>query len=184
MDWDHSLIRIRPPTPSPPPRIRLRREDVDVEIVTPRKRTRGATRTRDVSKPSKGQKVGRTNSAILTRGNVDNLHTSGVESPSSQMNHYSSPGDVHSSNDVHMHSMHDGSDVDLVPSPPLPFEGDVSWFREQDTMDDYQYFVEAIFAGECGFYQLSRRLFVVNGWNYANNTSNVSMPYIQLNAPT
>jgi hypothetical protein len=37
-----------------------------------------------------------------------------------------------------------------------------------------QEFVDAVFSDECGFYQLSERLFVVNGWDDKTNTALVS----------
>jgi len=40
--------------------------------------------------------------------------------------------------------------------------------------DSYFSFVEAVLSDECSFYQLSQKLFVVNGWNIKKNETSVS----------
>ena len=55
-----------------------------------------------------------------------------------------------------------------------PFGEKTSRLPTEADADSYQSFVEATLAEECAFYQLSERLFVVNGWNVGRKVPTVS----------
>jgi len=53
-------------------------------------------------------------------------------------------------------------------------------FNKTTEVDPYQYFVEAVFSEECGVYQLSQSIFLINGWNSTRKTITVSTNYIRI----
>ncbi|KDR72093.1 hypothetical protein GALMADRAFT_74422 [Galerina marginata CBS 339.88] len=64
---------------------------------------------------------------------------------------------------------------------PLDFDVPVNYPGSQDDLiiSHYQYFVESVFTEECGFYQLSRRLYLVRGWNETYRAITTSWYHMQ-----
>lgn len=165
MEYDTTIIRIRRASISPP-RIRLRRHD-DQPIISPRKRG-GQRKPR--TRQSKHHGQGHPKQSAFK-------NTSGFQSKDLPEN---DSGEGHTEEAV-FPSLHgpDAGDTfpDFMDSDSLNVDLPLQTFPS-DTEglgpDHYQPFIEAISAGECGFYQLSQRLFVVNGWNKVSNTTSVS----------
>ncbi|KDR65668.1 hypothetical protein GALMADRAFT_148490 [Galerina marginata CBS 339.88] len=68
---------------------------------------------------------------------------------------------------------------DLVDRPNFDIPGNDTGTVNDLDINDYQYFVESVFAEECGFYQLSSRLYLVRGWNEIQRTVAMSWYHIQ-----
>lgn len=166
MDPEIPRVRLRPPSESPPPRIRLRRtltqDDIsDVEISTPRRRIRGPGLRR---KPT-----GRTSVANFKPNTTQNQHHT-ANTPSTSLivtfptfNPRLSP--------FHDRQEMTPTDDDQFPSSTMDLEEELI----KGPNDTYEYFVEAVMAQVCSIYQLTDRLFLVNGWNAISRTPTVCL---------
>jgi len=152
-------IRIIGAPPSPRRRIQLQAgyssENDTGPIITPRRRRRSKPNHRRRTLP---------HSSYGPEGDESEMHPTTPKNYTAQIAL------------TEVQKTHDNTDINVdiesihLPNPePIPLT------------TPYQYFIEAVFAEECAIYQLSQRLFVVNGWNRRTNMITVSSGYIIIN---
>lgn len=158
MDPDVPRVKLRAPSDSPPPRIRLCKptahdEASEVDISTPRRRNRA---------PFLRQKPSR---KAVPKANLP------------QHSHHSEP---------HTEPFSDTPSLQYVSNSPVPIQSPSSHdeyssfpmdtdclYPQSSEEDSYESFVEAVLAQVCSVYQLTQRMFLVNGWNSISKTPTV-----------
>lgn len=160
MDALEPRIRLRRASVSPTRRITLKPDhSTSDELRTPPRRVR--PRNIYARNPSKRAKNGPSTSGVPQPPEIQSQSSAGSESfPLSPASFPSF--DCHTPDPIHQTVFR--SPQSLVLEEPVATE----------TKDSYECFVEAVFGQVCAIYQLSQRLFVVNGWNTSAKTVSVS----------